>query len=312
ERNRHPNLKLWEEWANDPETIQQSNQLTTGDEKWQLAEAESLLTNPKSVPKKWLRTHLVDEQKHNCCYCEKQISDDEKTIMEHLNPKSKYTDKVFDYENLLASCNGGVVTQETHIVVKNNETLQTIAQERRTTVEELKNLNRHYRKRDEHEIFRCGDKIHISEKPKKHCDAQKKADEILLQPIANDGLLYPEQPKGDANPYLYSCGQRMYVEETDGSIDITETFKNTITVAAQEQINLAIKEYLNLNAPALKKARLEAFETAKVILNIIKEDYPQNVVNCIAEEIKNLQNNTRPYKTTIIQYLQTALNNFAS
>lgn len=58
--------------------------------------------------KQELRTCLVVEQGYICCYCGCQIST-ENAIIEHLKPKdaNKYPQLQLDYNNLLASCDGG-------------------------------------------------------------------------------------------------------------------------------------------------------------------------------------------------------------
>jgi uncharacterized protein (TIGR02646 family) len=63
-----------------------------------------------------LKSSLLREQGYICCYCEKRISenicgpreDDTCSHIEHIKPRSNpsYQDHVFDYDNLLASCEG--------------------------------------------------------------------------------------------------------------------------------------------------------------------------------------------------------------
>lgn len=58
--------------------------------------------------KKLLHEHLVNEQGKLCIYCERKIDKDISHI-EHIKPKDtsgKYAHLVFDYKNLVASCNG--------------------------------------------------------------------------------------------------------------------------------------------------------------------------------------------------------------
>ncbi len=54
-----------------------------------------------------LREALLQEQFYICCYCNDSIKGDSKTKIEHFLPKAKYRDRTFDYQNLLAACNGG-------------------------------------------------------------------------------------------------------------------------------------------------------------------------------------------------------------
>lgn len=59
-----------------------------------------------SVKKKKLKAALSKEQGHICCYCGKRLIDN-LTIVEHLKPKKKFPLLQLDYQNLLASCDGG-------------------------------------------------------------------------------------------------------------------------------------------------------------------------------------------------------------
>jgi uncharacterized protein (TIGR02646 family) len=56
-----------------------------------------------------LRTVLHKEQNGLCCYCNSKINDDHTSPIEHLEPREgdTQTDRIFDYNNLLLSCNGG-------------------------------------------------------------------------------------------------------------------------------------------------------------------------------------------------------------
>jgi len=57
-----------------------------------------------------LREALLEEQGYTCCYCEKEISNDHKTTaIEHIEPREgdTQTERIFDYLNLILSCNGG-------------------------------------------------------------------------------------------------------------------------------------------------------------------------------------------------------------
>lgn len=50
-----------------------------------------------------LKEHLLSEQLSLCCYCESCIESKNRHI-EHLKPKSSYQNQVFDFDNLLVSC----------------------------------------------------------------------------------------------------------------------------------------------------------------------------------------------------------------
>ena len=48
---------------------------------------------------------LIDEQGAICCYCEQRIEESSSHV-EHFSGKARHPQKVFDYTNLHASCNG--------------------------------------------------------------------------------------------------------------------------------------------------------------------------------------------------------------
>ena len=59
-----------------------------------------------------LRGELLREQGHLCCYCQQRIENVESTVIEHLFPrngadKDQGRAKMFDYDNLVAACDGG-------------------------------------------------------------------------------------------------------------------------------------------------------------------------------------------------------------
>ena len=63
---------------------------------------------PKYV-KEELRESLYVEQGGICCYCGKRISNDYRSVIEHLYPKgiNRYSHLQLEYGNLLCSCDGG-------------------------------------------------------------------------------------------------------------------------------------------------------------------------------------------------------------
>ena len=54
-----------------------------------------------------LKTALLNEQGFICCYCQQRIELDSKTIIEHFIARDIQPEKMFDYENLFACCDGG-------------------------------------------------------------------------------------------------------------------------------------------------------------------------------------------------------------
>ena len=77
--------------------------------------------------KQTLKEVLVREQGFLCCYCGSRIlASSSSAHLEHLLPKDEFPEKVYDYHNLLASCNGG----EKAVVYENsdNKDLREVAQ----------------------------------------------------------------------------------------------------------------------------------------------------------------------------------------
>jgi len=71
---------------------------------------EKRIENHAYYSKEELRQALIDEQYSTCCYCESAIENHPlKTKIEHLEPREgdTRTNRIFDYSNLMASCDGG-------------------------------------------------------------------------------------------------------------------------------------------------------------------------------------------------------------
>ncbi len=51
-----------------------------------------------------LRTILFKEQREICCYCEQEITNDRKSVIEHFLPQSKFANHQLDYYNIHLSC----------------------------------------------------------------------------------------------------------------------------------------------------------------------------------------------------------------
>jgi uncharacterized protein (TIGR02646 family) len=58
-----------------------------------------------------LRLHLIEEQKKLCAYCECGINENNSHI-EHIDEQSNNPTLRFDYQNLIASCNGDLCNPE--------------------------------------------------------------------------------------------------------------------------------------------------------------------------------------------------------
>lgn len=58
-------------------------------------------------PKRALRKRLLEDQGYICCYCGCRIGNDENTKIEHIKCQARYGELSLNYDNMLASCDGG-------------------------------------------------------------------------------------------------------------------------------------------------------------------------------------------------------------
>ncbi|MCB0593962.1 MAG: hypothetical protein H6557_00255 [Lewinellaceae bacterium] len=166
---------------------------------------------------KELKSTLVQDQGYICCYCGQRIFSDIHTSIEHVEPKESEKKLTLDFDNLLASCDGGS-NHRCHLV-KKGETLISIADLYGVDVEHLEEV---YIKIDEIEVFRkkydienlsAGDRIVIfpkSAKNEQHCDIRKGKKTI------------------DIHPLLDGCSSFFRYSETDGLIVVTEANRKTV------------------------------------------------------------------------------------
>ena len=87
--------------AESPSFFEECKQSLSDSNRWE-AFSEN---QPLSRCKQQLHRHLPDEQSGLCAYCEREVTTSNSHI-EHVYPKSTYPDKMFDYQNLVTSCNG--------------------------------------------------------------------------------------------------------------------------------------------------------------------------------------------------------------
>lgn len=150
-----------------------------------------------------LRQSLLAEQGHICCYCGNRIENKPgQVVIEHLLPKSKpaYRHLIFEYENLLLSCNG--CGKRAIYEVKQDDTLPEIIAQTRTGKAKLLQLNPHIDFRKLHPGER------ITYRTKVHCDQAKRNRLLPLTPLmpecetaffySNNGLVRPANPKNSA------------------------------------------------------------------------------------------------------------------
>lgn len=86
-----------------PEITKSQRQVRKGKQEW-----DSLTKETKVA----VRVQLAAAQEGFCVYCERPLAKDGQQIpqghVEHIKPRSKYSELTFDHKNLAASCNGYV------------------------------------------------------------------------------------------------------------------------------------------------------------------------------------------------------------
>lgn len=66
-------------------------------------------------PKHALRKRLLDDQGYLCCYCGCRIMDNNQTKIEHIKCQERYGYLSLDFNNMLASCDGGELDRSKRI-----------------------------------------------------------------------------------------------------------------------------------------------------------------------------------------------------
>ena len=69
-------------------------------------------------PKKALRQRLLEDQGYICCYCGRRINNDKNTRIEHIKSQKNYSELALDFNNMLASCDGGEEDREGRVEPK--------------------------------------------------------------------------------------------------------------------------------------------------------------------------------------------------
>jgi uncharacterized protein (TIGR02646 family) len=235
----------------------------------------------ESVPKEKadLVKQLYIEQKGLCCYCGQRLNpDNNKIIIEHLNPKESFPNMVFDYQNLYASCEGGNPLVKV-IKPQNNFTIREISIQNQVdianiTVPNLPKISSEISIPAQTEV-----KIRFGHQKDLHCDAHKDKDKIFIQPIFYDKLVSNlHKPENDYN--VFSCiGKIRYFE--DGRIFIEN----------QEQHQTI--EILNLNYHKLKKERAKVYEYVEEFIESLEEEEITNIqkvetINTKIQEIETM------------------------
>lgn len=158
------------------------------------------------IDKKPLKRSLLKEQGYVCCYCGRRIFNDHNTLIEHLEPKggsltngteeaelvNHPSRKVYDYQNIMASCMGGT-KNIIHLVAGSEETKYSIAAKYGVSPDRIEELNIDEDNRymigktyDFNEPIQVRDRVLIIKqtgKDQQHCGPQKDNDLIAIHPL---------------------------------------------------------------------------------------------------------------------------------
>ncbi len=154
--------------------------------KWREREEDKTWLTFKNPLKNIVRDSLIEEQGAICCYCGKRVHKDHNTTIEHLKPRSKYPDDIFNYGNLLASCVGGG-KDIIHVVEDKKDSMGRIADKYGKSEDEIRSLNRGI----DLDNLRPLQGVVIEKKAEQrpedlHCDTRKDNSEIKVGPLTRD------------------------------------------------------------------------------------------------------------------------------
>lgn len=224
----------------------------------------------------FLKEHLLTEQGYICCYCGMRIFKDHYTIIEHLEPRAKYPHKMYEYTNLLASCNGD--QKNITYVCKVKDTWATIQQKYQVTTASLyamnfseKGCNKLNPYIDQlqvgHQVI-----IQLASNPRKlHCDAKKGNEEIAIHPKI-----------GNCESYFFY--------DYDGKIQPTDS-SNKDVVNTIETLQKLRRQIIQENLLALDDYNIRELERLKQGFNTKDEQgmftpFCQVVISILENEIK--------------------------
>lgn len=212
--------------------------------------------------KKEVKEQLVKEQFGICCYCGSRIFADHNTAIEHFQPKSKFRELVFDYNNLGASCMGG--SKNIVYFLKAGETVEDLTNKFGISYEHLEDVfvNTDLEREKlihqyDIENLRVGDRIIIFKSlpnEEQHCDTRKGANEIEILPTNTNCEKYFTYEKRTGkiktpslfientvntlglndNKYLTRERLRKIEQATQFSIRLVNVFKNDPTTLRQK------------------------------------------------------------------------------
>lgn len=146
------------------------------------------------VEKNNLKEALLKEQGYICCYCGQELENGIPTAIEHFRPKSVYKNLIFDYNNLMASCDCRSLTTPSTILFQQTEgyehldTLEKIAAKAGCSISKLREFNPVFVGKSKNAPItevNTGDDLCLFIK---HCDDRKGGTDIDL---ATENILNP-------------------------------------------------------------------------------------------------------------------------
>lgn len=217
---------------------------------WRLIDRQNGVFNKKA-----LRTSLLKEQGYICCYCGRRILDHpSQSVIDHLLPKSRFKEKTYDYDNLLASCVGG--SRNLIHILQEGETLDSIARDYGVSLEDLEKINVSQNQVDvlrkiyELDQLKAGDQIIIilkSNGARQHCDSKKRNHILPVHPLLPD------------------CEEKFRFQILDGSVEeVDEEAKYSI-----EKLGLNANPFL---VQQRKRVIDEAYRKLEALLKVLGTD----------------------------------------
>lgn len=253
---KNPEPTLFVQWKIDNDTILQDKYKTkSGTEIWNWF--------GKTFPtvRDDLRQALLQEQGNICCYCGQDISHLPTTI-EHFNPKGVDTEnRIFDYPNLILSCNYSEVSEPSFI-----HFLQTEDYKELDTQDKIANLAGCSTKK-----LRNFNPILSGKDPRKSITEIKKGEYLYLY------IRHCENKKGDTEPKNtiispLDTGCAKYFEyNANGKINIIGT---TDDIAKN-----ILDGVLNLNAANLCQMRQDAYDKAEKVKQSLEKAFKNGIID---------------------------------
>lgn len=236
-----------------------------------------------------LKLTLLRQQGYVCCYCGSPV-DEKQLEIEHLAPKSRYRNQIFDYENLYGSCFGGY-GEEFYFVKQDGESVEDVARKyavKIDTIEKYSSGKDVYLPLQADEILQKGYKLRISPiKNDKHCGNKKGGKEITFN-------------LGDKNL------SKFFDYQSDGEVKITSLSPS----GTDDSIN----DILNLNESMLvnrRKTIIQGFSewfSALSSMGLSKTDFLLMIETRKSDYEKKDKDKFKPYYFVYLNQIEKNFN----